>query len=259
MNEQHLEEEFKTTSDMFGQELDALEQHTHGTASGKVTGIGGSAISRMSLFKQFDPLVGLVQPVNSISSIDETNVSFSLEPYQQTETIDDESVGNTLIHLNTPIRPNRRQSSQQPLAAPNYDDHTNGHMIRDLDQLLNITINGNDQPINHHDQEGILQLQTRINELVLINEQLYLTLKQQLTESQNEIDRLNAANNGLAEELNMVEKNYYDTHSRYENLRAIVKEMDEKEESDRQTSFQLAEKLKEREDECLKWKHEIEK
>src|SRR5699024_6749898 len=85
-------EEFKTPSNKFIQELEVLENYNS-------KGINHS-MARMSLFNQFDPLVAQ-------SKSPQTPIGSSSDQHQyvndiKTETIDQSNQSATLIHINSP-------------------------------------------------------------------------------------------------------------------------------------------------------------
>ena len=56
----------------------------------------------------------------------------------------------------------------------------------------------------------------------------------------------------LEEDINGVEKNYYEIHSRYDSLRTLVKEMDQQLLQKTNRIKELKDKLKEKHDDCIR-------
>lgn len=240
MSELINDDEFKTPTDKFVQELDALEKYSNKNSD---------TIARMSLFKQFDPMVNQnVSPrVNHHQTGNNLLEEFVTETNNNSEEINQSA---TLIHINSPAFKN----------SPTNDiSNTNG--------VAHIEPNFNDQQIVLLNEEiGLLEsrnsaLESLVSQLSLINEETVdlstrkiCTLQETVDNCMKEIGKLSDSKNQLSEEINGVEKNYYEIHSRYDNLRSLVKEMDNRESDNKSKLQELTNKLKLKEHECRKWK-----
>lgn len=230
----HQDFDFKTPLDQFNQELDGLEKYN----------TNDSAISRISLYKQFDPLVGF--PKSPVQVQLDAATRETPETIMPEETVFNES--STLIHINTPAS---KRNVENHNSLPGDFEPANGHF--NLGDVLDASTITQEAESEKH--------QAYLTELSLLNEQLadlygeqLRSFPHQLLNSQKEEERLITENNSLRDELNKVEKNYFDTHTRYENMRSVVKEMDIRDAVNKDKLLEINENLKEKELECRKWK-----
>lgn len=235
------DEEFKTPSQKFITELDALEKYNHREVNN---------VARMSLFTQFDPLASK-SPRLPVSA-EEPSTEGQAPPVD--EKIEEFNQSTTLIHINaTPIKSTMGEpSSINEFTTNGVSDHA------DLDR--------HQQIIQMNEEIGILESKNETLELLL--GQLMLTHENAVDAALKNISSLQAiissnkealaSKNQLEEDMNVVEKNYYEIHSRYESLRSIVKEMDNREAQYKTEISVLNNKLKEKELECQKFRSRME-
>lgn len=241
--------EFKAPQE-FNEELDKLEKYKNEQSN-------GSNLARMSLFRVFDPLVGSESksPASHLNLIAQSEAP-AIPVLNNGVGINESST--TLIHINTPSAKQHHfdvENANSVHEGESTRGNTNGHYI------MNDTIDL-DENFKHDTDSLNMDL---LNELTLINEQIiYLAenqleaAHQQCINQQKEEERLIVEKDNIIEELNKVEKNYFDTHSRYENMRTIVKQLETRDAANKEKVVELTNKLTEKEQECRKWKHTAE-
>lgn len=204
-------------------------------------------LHRLSLFRQFDPLISQTKTPVRLPNNDANTPHVDVDPQPMNET-------NTLIHLNSPMK----TDSDEMEPAVN----SNGNAANDDSH--------NQQIVQMNEEIGLLEtknenLELVIAHLTLLNEDIVnlvmnkiTNLQESISSKEDELNKLSNIKNQLEEDINGIEKNYYEIHSRYDNLRTLVKEMDQKESQDKAKIQDLSIKLRDRENECLKWKHQAE-
>lgn len=236
--------EFKSPQE-FNEVLDNLEKYKNEQSN-------GSNLARMSLFRAFDPLVGSESksPANHLNSIVQNDIP-EIPALNNGVEINESST--MLIQINTPSAKKHHFNVENANSA--HEGNTNGHYI--IDDTIKL-----DENFKHQTDSLNMDL---LNELTLINEQIIFlaedqleTAHQQCINQQKEEERLIVEKDNIIEELNKVEKNYFDTHSRYENMRTIVKQLEARDAANKEKVFELTNKLKEKDQECRKWKHTAE-
>ena len=242
---QEVDDHFKVPLDNFARQLDVLEQYNNGPKT-------IDHISRMSLYKQFDPLVEASKSPPGQPIVIKNDIADN--EFKNEEATLNESA--TLICINTPAPKNHHHHENKSPLRSEVEMEMNGHS--NVNEML---LNASSCQQQQEDLDLLEQMERLFTELALINEQIVdiasdhlHSAQQQLINSQKEEDKLIIEKNNLVDELNKVEKNYFDTHTRYENMRTIVKEMDNRDAINKDKVVELSEKLKEKELESRKWK-----
>lgn len=244
--------EFKAPQE-FKTELDNLEKYKNEPTN-------GSNLARMSLFRVFDPLVGseAKSPAHHLNSTVQNDMSPVPVLNNGVGIKQELEVSTTLIHINTPSSKQHRfdvENANAALENESTKGNTNGHYI--MDETIEMNEN-----FKHETDSLNMEL---LNELTLINEQIIYLAEDQLEaahqqhiDQQKKEERFNVEKDNIIEELNRVEKNYFDTHSRYENMRTIVKQLEARDAANKEKVFELTNKLKEKDQECRKLKQTAE-
>lgn len=207
-------------------------------------------LHRLSLYRQFDPLISSTKtPVRLPNNNAANNLHVDENPQPLNDT-------NTLIRLNTTVKTDCDENESV------LNVKSNGNAANDD--------SSNQQIVQMNEEIGLLETKNEnlglvIAHLTLLNEDIInlsmnkiTNLQETIFSKEDDLNKLSMIKNQLEEDLNGIEKNYYEIHSRYDNLRTLVKEMDQKESQDKAKIQDLSIKLKERENECLKWKHQAE-
>ncbi|KPM11062.1 Transforming acidic coiled-coil-containing protein 3 (ERIC-1)-like protein [Sarcoptes scabiei] len=238
------QQQFKP-SEKFLQELGALKYSNVNTEP---------SVTRMSIVRQFDPMTADHQTPNSNNrpsiSIQSVNVSSPAfvqrnsinlnlqnpDPGNDNEIESSESNQSaTLIHLNTPLRP---INGDHLTEITNSSNKSNG-----CTNLKNSFLEPqNEQIIQMNEEIGNLELKSEnlellIGQLALINEEVIELAMKKINKIQKDLEKKDEA---------------------YDNLRSLVKEMDNRESQNRSKTQELISKLKEKEQECKNWKQQAE-
>ncbi len=246
MEDQQHQDEFKVPEEKFDEELKLLEKYNNEQQI-------SSSLARMSLFRNFDPLMK-TESKSPAGLVNSPASNHDFPALQNGGDIGDTTT--TLIHINTPSSKMQHHHKVENATAAEEGEQSsniNGHHC-----IMDNTIIE-----DHHLKQGTDHLDTKLlNELAIINEQVIdlaeaqlQVVHQQLENKQKEVERLSAEKDSLIEELNKVVKNYFDTHSRYENMQTIVKQMEARDAVNKERIAELTEKLGEKNQECQKWKH----
>lgn len=234
-----MTDQFKD-SNVFLQHLNDLEKYSEKNTDN---------LARMSLFTQFDPLVAQVNKdaQNDPPPSHNNNPSHQHEFATINESMEDEQINRSgmLINVNTPAK---------PVNGANGIHCANGMVPDNSSPSDDASYQEPDPSANH-----VSTLQTLIGQLALFNQKTVDIAVEQVENHRAEIAKLTAINTQLAEDMNGVEKSYYDIHSRYDSLRSIVKDMDNRESEREVMIAQLSEKLNEKENENHHLRSSLEK
>ncbi|CAG2113883.1 unnamed protein product [Medioppia subpectinata] len=271
------DDEFKMP-ERFVQELDALERRT-------IADTNQSLNSRASVLRRFDPLVDgmdlsdLVKKTNHLNLNDRTfehNISLNAnESRLHNETIDGvgghemstrvHNESTTLMNFNSPVNVPNNNSRADPITERN--DTNNGQnndllvnelrikellfqekliekdrQLHGLEENLNIVNN------NCEKYEVLLHLLHNCNEEVVeMASQVIDDLTEDKKELINKCNEMSAERTQALEEVNNVEKNFYEVHNRYDKVRTALEDSKLKEIQFNEQYMELMDKLHEKE------------
>lgn len=238
MGELIHDDEFKTPTDKFVHELDALESY------GNKNPVDN--IARMSLFKQFDPLVSQSVAVNQPPPEQAINtITTAAEELHPNDNINQSA---TLIHINSPVSCKITTTS-----SPEITSNTNGVGGHDTNQAMSDEIRLLESK-NAALEDLVIKLSLINEDIVNLSIVKVCALQESVEESRKEATKDCEIRKQLEDEINSVEKNYYEIHSRYDNLRSLVKEMDSRDEKNKARFNEMNSALMEKQNECLSWK-----
>lgn len=257
-NENDDDNQFNANTDQFIEQLDQWEYNKDGNR--RVVNVG-----RISLYRQFDPLVDTPMKVAAAAATatpPSSNDTYNscLDP--QVDNNNDESDLNSnnrsedLLHLNTPMKTNDNNDNldgKNIVVNDNKIINENG-----LTPLQQQNIEMNDEKIEKLQQKND-DLGLLMEQLLLYNEEIINQTTMKLSINQKDIDmkdeelkKNSMIISQLEEDINGVEKNYYEIHSRYDSLRTLVKEMDQQLLQKTNRIKELKDKLKEKHDDCIR-------
>jgi hypothetical protein len=269
------DEDFKIPGNKFVEELEVLEKKTIVMSSEE------QSLARMSLFRQFDPLVQMNNDLINKTK----NISFNeFNEILMTETNDINISSNestTLMNFNSPLivpnisannhsfQKNVKNDSLFQTNDKNSDQLSNAlqtqellfqekliekeRQIFQLEEKLNVVNSKSEK------YELLLNLLHNLNqEMAEIASQLIESIIAEKNELIDRCNQMTAERTQALEDVNSVEKSFYEVHNRYDKVRTALEESKQREMQLNQQYIELMDQLNEKEQmyELLKAKAE---
>jgi hypothetical protein len=277
------DEDFKIPSNKFVEELEVLEKKTIVMSSEE------PSLARMSLFRQFDPLVqmnndlinktknisfnefndNLMTETNDINDINgintSSNESTTLMNFNSPLIVPNISANNHSIQINV----NKNDPLFQTIDNKNSDQLSNAlqtkellfqekliekeRQIFQLEEKLNVVNSKSEK------YEFLLNLLHNLNqEMAEIASQLIESIIAEKNELIDRCNQMTAERTQALEDVNSVEKSFYEVHNRYDKVRTALEESKQREMQLNQQCIELLDQLNEKEQmyELLKAKAE---
>ncbi|KAH9416787.1 Transforming acidic coiled-coil-containing protein 2 [Dermatophagoides pteronyssinus] len=242
------EQQFQTLSDTLIEQLDKWEYNDKNNHHHPSTNVG-----RISLYRQFDPLVGTPIKIESSSS--------SVSNNNDVPIVNDNVI--IINNNNDDIHNGNNKIDDNKILNGN---NNNNNIVVDDDDVHNQTFIKDETDIDEQEQQQFEQLEQENEHLKSLMEQMLLyneeiinrsmakitKQKKESDEKDEELKKNSIIISQLEEDINGIEKNYYEIHSRYDGLRTLVKEMDQQLSQKNSRIKELKDKIKEKDDDCLR-------